>query len=186
MSFRKQFRFLLVLSALGGLTALFFTFAERSETKNALYAGYSLSRWLLGLFTALLTACLIILLIREKQSGSISEKVNSFLCRGDRAFFAFLSSLLGLFLSLWAYRFTWLFVPKNLRPQLLWLAFIFLLAAILLYLTFRKKFRAENVWEKYRLFLRLQDLKGIQKKSLLILLVLSLVYILVLIYVYYI
>ncbi|MBQ6517667.1 MAG: hypothetical protein IJI14_03050 [Anaerolineaceae bacterium] len=169
------------LSALGGLTALFFTFAEQSEAKSALFAGYSLSRWLLGLFTALLSACLILLLVRDSQSGgSVSKKVNAFLCRGDRAFFAFLSSLLGLFFSLWAFRFSWLFVPKNLRPLLLWFAFSFLLAAILLLLGFHDKFKSENVWEKYRLLPRLRDLSKIQKKSLLILFVISLVYILVL------
>ena len=40
-----------------GLTALFFTFATPSESKNAALAGFSLSRWLLGLLTALIPAC---------------------------------------------------------------------------------------------------------------------------------
>lgn len=177
----KKLQIFCFLSILGGLTAIIFTFSEPSETKNALFAGYSLSRWMLGLFIILLTACLTALLIREKQSGgAVSKKINAFLYRGDRAYFVFLLSLSGLFFSLWAFRFSWLFVPKNLRPLLLWFAAIFLTAAVLLFLSFRKMFRSGNVKEKYRLFPRLRDLSGIQKKSLPVLLLLSLIYLLVL------
>ena len=172
---------LCILSALGGLTALYFTFSEPSEAKNAVFAGYSLSRWLLGLGTAALTAFFLCLLIREKQSGgTVSDALYQYLKKGDRAFFAFLASLFGLFLCLWSFRFSWLFVPQNLRPQLLWFAFIFLTAAILIFISFRDTFKNGNVWEKYRLFPRLRDLNKIQKKSLLVLLLISLIYIAIL------
>ncbi|MBQ6503580.1 MAG: hypothetical protein IJI57_06675 [Flexilinea sp.] len=182
MLFRSnKFQIFCILSVLSGLTALFFTFSEPSEAKNAVFAGYSLSRWLLGIGTAALTAFFLCLLIRERQSkGSVSDDIYRYLKQGDRAYFAFLASLFGLFLSLWSFRFSWLFVPRNLRPQLLWFAFIFLAASILLFINFRDAFKTGNVWEKYRLFPRLQDLNKTQKKSLPILFIISLIYIAVL------
>ena len=176
-----KFQIFCILSALGGLTALFFTFSDPSEAKNAVFAGYSLSRWVLGISTAALTALFFFLLIRERQSkGAVSDILYQYLDQGDRSYFAFLASLLGLFLCLWSFRFSWLFVPRNLRPQLLWFAFIFLAASILLFISYRDAFKTGNVWEKYRLLPRLQDLNKIQKKSLLILLIISLVYIVIL------
>ena len=176
-----RFQTFCALSVLCGLTALFFTFATPSESKNAALAGYSLSRWLLGLLTALIPACFILLLIRERRDGgTVSGALNDFLCRGDRAYFAFLASLFGAFISLWAFRFSWLFVPKNLRPLLLSAAVIFLCAAMILYTGFRKRFKTSKVTEKYRLFPRISELSAMQKKSLLILFLISLVYIAVL------
>lgn len=177
----KQFQTFCALSVLCGLTALFFTFAQPSEAKNAALAGYSLSRWLLGLLTALIPACFLLLLIREKRDGgTVSGALNDFLCQNDRAYFAFLAALFGTFVSLWAFRFSWLFVPKNLRPLLLSAAVIFLIAAMILYISFRERFKTAKVTEKYRLFPRISELSAMQKKSLLILFLISLVYIAVL------
>ena len=115
----KRFRTFLVLSVLGGLAALFFTFAVPSESKNAQLGAYSLGRWALGLVTAAILAVLMLILIREIRSGgAVSGKLVRWLCVGDRAYFVFLASLAGLFFSLWGFKFSWLFIPKNLRPQL--------------------------------------------------------------------
>ena len=214
----KQFRIFLVLSVLGGLAALFFTFAEPSESKNAQLGAYSLSRWALGLVTAVLLAALVLLLIREIRSGGkISDVIDHWLSVGDRAYFVFLASLAGLFFSLWGFKFSWLFVPKNLRPQLVWAGGMFLTAAVILFISFHEKFReifqngahgdrhtcagfaaqdasphvrhsgseqlqfrTDNGTEKYRLFPRLSDLSKKQKKTLLILLLIGLVYIVIL------
>ena len=174
-------RIFLALSVLGGLAALFFTFAEKSESKNAALGGYSLSRWGLGGLTFLLLISAIAILIRELRSGgAVTGRIDRFLCKGNIAFFAFWGCLLGLYVSLWAFKFSWLFVPKNLRPQILWAALIFLTGAAVIYAAFGKRFKRENLWEKYRLFPRLRDLSAKQKKTLLILLVLSLIYILIL------
>ena len=210
----KHFRIFLVLSVLGGLAALFFTFAEPSELKNAQLGAYSLGRWALGLVTAAILAVLMLILIREIRSGgAVSGKLVRWLCVGDRAFFVFLASLAGLFFSLWGFKFSWLFIPKNLRPQLVWAAGMFLTAAVILFISFREIFqngahgdwhlvprslhkcacphvrhsgseqqqsRIDNGTEKYRLFPRLSDLSSTQKKTLLILLLIGLVYIAVL------
>lgn len=177
----KRFQIFCALSVFGGLAALFFTFAVPSEAKNAQLGAYSLSRWILGLATAVLLLFFVLLLIRDIRSeGAVSGQVHHFLCQGDRAYFAFLASLFGLFLSLWLFKFSWLFVPKNLRPQLLWAAMVFLAAALMLFLSYREAFRDGNVREKYRLFPRLRDLSGGQKKTLAVLILLSLLYIAIL------
>ena len=177
----KRFRLFCALSVLTGLAALFYTFSNPSEAKNAQLGAYSLSRWALGLFTGVCIAAFVLILVREIQSnGAVSEKISSRLRGGDRAYFVFLAAIFGLFVSLWSFKFSWLFIPKNLRPQLLWAGWIFLSAAVLLYVSFRDVFRETNVVKRYRLFPRLRDLSAIQKKTLLILLLLGLVYIAVL------
>ena len=175
------FRIFNVLSVLSGLTALFFTFAEPSEAKNARFGGYSLQRWLLGAVTLLLLAFFIRLLSRERKTGGkISRRLDAFLSLEDRSYLFFAGFLFGTFLCLWAFKFSWLFVPKNLRPQLLWGAEIFLSGAVVLFLSYREIFQSANIREKYRLFPRLRDLSAAQKKSLIILLGIGIIYILVL------
>ena len=176
-----QLRIFTALSVLSGLAALFFTFAEKSEARNARFGGYSLSRWGLGLVTAVPVLFFLLILIRElRTDGAVTKRLNSFLSRGDRAWFGFLGCLFCLYLSLWAFKFSWLFIPKNLRPQILWAGLIFLSAAVILYAAFRESFRAGKLWEKYRIFPRLRDLSRKQRQTLILLLVLGLIYIAVL------
>ena len=177
----KRFLCFCALSIIAGLAALFFTYANPSESKNALFAGYSLSRWLLGFLTGALIILFILLLTREIRSGgSVSEALDRWLCKGDRAYFVFLAFLTGLFFSLWFFKFSWLFPIQNLRPQLLWMAVIFLSGAVILFCSFRESFQAANVKEKYRLFPRLRDLSVRQRKTIWILLAIGLIYLIVL------
>ena len=107
-------RLFAALSVFSGLAALFFTFAEKSEAKNARLGGYSLSRWGLGLVTAVLILLFLRFLLRDLRSdGAFAKRLGSFLSRGDRAWFAFLGALFCLYLSLWAFKFSWLFIPKT-------------------------------------------------------------------------
>ena len=176
-----RFRIFAALSALSGLAALFFTFAEKSESKSAWLAGYSAMRWLLGLLTTGLLAVCVLILIRDLRSGGAAgQRIHAFLVTGDRAWFTFWGMLLLLYGSLWAFKFSWLFIPANLRPQILWLAFVSLCGALILWVSYRERFRADRLREKYRLFPRLQDLNARQKQTLAVLLVLGLIYILVL------
>ena len=178
---KKGFQTFCSLSVLAGLAALFFTFAYPSESKNAQLGIYSYSRWALGLATAVLTALFAGLLIRdEKTGGSVRQRVNEYLCEGDRAYFVFLGFLAGLFFSLWGFKFSWLFVPKNLRPQLLWAAVVFFSGALILFISFRDTWRRTQVLERYRLFPRLSDLSRNQRITLTVLLVIGVIYIIVL------
>lgn len=176
-----QVQVFLVLSILAGLAALFFTFAVPSETRNASFGAYSVSRWMLGLATAVLILCFVFLLIRERRTNSaVTGQINAFLSAGDWAYFVFLAFCFGLFISLWMFKFSWLFIPKNLRPQLLWSALVFLSGALILFTVFRKSFKAGNVYERYRLFPKISDLSVIQKKTLIVLCVIGLAYIIIL------
>ncbi len=176
-----HFRIFTALSVLGGLAALFFTFAEKSEHGSAGLGGYSAARWVLGAVTAVLLAGCVLILVRELRSGGmLSAAAGRFLCTGDRAWFVFILFLFLLYFSLWAFKFSWLFIPRNLRPQILWAAAVFLSGAVILYAAFRARFREGRMREKYRLFPRFRELKTGQKRTLVILLVLSLLYILIL------
>lgn len=176
-----QVQAFLVLSILAGITALIFTFVNPSGAANAKIGAYSVSRWLLGLGTAVLAAGFAGIFVSERRTnGAVTKRINKFLCNGDRAYFVFLASVFGLFLSLWAFKFSWLFIPKNLRPQILWAAVIFLFAAGIILFTFRGTFKAGNVIEKYRLFPKFSSLSGRQKISLFVLCLIGIVYIIVL------
>ena len=90
------------LTISGGAAALFFTFSEKSEAKNAAFGGYSLSRWALGLGTAILLAAFVLLFVHDSRSGGrLRERIRQWLSAGDRAWFAFWICLGGLYLSLW-------------------------------------------------------------------------------------
>ncbi len=176
-----RFRIFSALSVLSGLAALIFTFAEKSEIGNAGFGGYSATRWTLGVMTAVLLAgCITILILELRSGGKLSSDVNSLLTKGDRAYFIFWVFLLLLYISLWAFKFSWLFIPRNLRPQILWAAFVFLSGSVILYTGFGNRFKTGQLFEKYRLFPRLRELKKGQKQTLAILLALSLLYILIL------
>lgn len=177
----RAFRIFIILSVLGGLAALFFTFAVPSEQKNAQIGAYSYSRLLLGAITAICLVFFIRLLIKDYRSnGEVSGKIVRWLGKGDRAYFVFLFFLAGLFFSLWGFKFSWLFIPKNLRPQLLWAVLVFFSGALILFIAYRESFHDGNVREKYRLFPRISDLSLTQKKVLVLLICIGLLYIAIL------
>ena len=177
-----RFRTFSALSILFGLAALFFTFSEKSESESAWLGGFSAARWALGSATAILLAGCVLILIREIRSGgAVSDKVSSFIRRGDRVWFTFPALLLAFLTSLWAFKFSWLFIPKNLRPQILWAALVSLSGTVILLTAHREQFTAEKLREKYRLFPRLRDLSSGQKRVLWVLLGIFLIYILILI-----
>ena len=176
-----HFRIFTALSVLSGLAALCFTFVHPSEQKNAWMGGYSASRWLLGIFTLLILLFFTVLLIRDVRSnGKLSEKVGDLLDRKDNAWFCFWGTVLILYFSLWAFKFSWLFIPKNLRPQILWLGFMALTAAVILLTVYKERFRRTRCAARYRLLPRLSDLNRGQKRTLAVLLVISLIYIIIL------
>ncbi len=176
-----HFRIFSALSVSCGLAALVFTFTVPSEGKNSFVGGFSILRWFLGLGTALLLAGAVLILTREIRSGGkVTARIAGCLDTGERAYFAFTGMLAGFFCSLWAFKFSWLFIPKNLRPQILWAALVCLSGTVILYSAYRKRFKDEGLWEKYRLFPRLRDLNRKQKMTLTVLTVIGLIYIAVL------
>lgn len=172
---RSAFRFCTLLCALEGICALVWTFWRPSDADSAVLAGYSAARLAIGALIVLLISILAILFYKDPEN-----RLSVWLKSGDRLFFIFLSALFLCFAALWGFQFSWLFIPGSLRPLLLWLALIGLQTALLVRLSFRSAF-AENAWHtKYRLLPRLCDLDDVQRRVLLILLGISLLYVLLL------
>lgn len=175
---------LLLASAIEGIIAVGFTFLKPSEAESALFFGYSAARIILGALTfsgaGLAAAGFVQLKRNSKPASPLIQKLNNFLQQGDHVFFALLCCIGGIFFSAWSFFFSWLFIPSNLRPQLLWSGIIFLQCLILILKDFSQKIRNEHYLQKYRLFPRWKDLSGKQPKILLFLLVLSILYVLVL------
>ena len=168
------------LSALMGIAAFFATFAVPSEERNAFWMGYSKQRLLLGAVIALGILFFALLWLRERKNGSLQRSFDGFARTGDRVYFIFIGLQCLLFAALWLFQFSWLFVPKNLRPALLWAAGVFALAAFLFHRQYNELFREGNFREKYRLLPSFSDLSGKQRGVLAILIGMSLLYILVL------
>ena len=174
---RKAFRVYLALSTLAGSAAVFCNFITPSEPRNAWLLGYSAARWALGLLTLALTALFAAALARPEK---LRERLNAWLDQGDHAYFAFVGLLFLTFVFLWCFQFSWLFIPKNMRPLLLFLAFASASAAVLVRISFSAKWTETNYAEKYRLLPKLSSLSKGQKRVLLGLGLLSIVYIAVL------
>ncbi len=174
---RKAFRVYLALSTLAGSAAVFCNFLTPSEPRNAWLLGYSAARWALGLLTLALTALFATALARPEK---LRERLNAWLDQADHAYFAFVGLLFLTFVFLWCFQFSWLFIPKNLRPLLLFLAFASASAAVLVRISFNAKWTETNYAEKYRLLPKLSSLSKGRKRVLLVLGLLSIVYIAVL------
>ncbi len=174
---RKAFRVYLALSTLAGSAAVFCNFITPSEPRNAWLLGYSAARWALGILTLALTVLFAAALARPEK---LRERLNAWLDQGDHAYFAFVGLLFLTFVFLWCFQFSWLFIPKNMRPLLLFLAFASASAAVLVRISFRAKWTETNYAEKYRLLPKLSSLSKGQKRVLLVLGLLSIVYIAVL------
>ncbi len=134
-------RFLWLL-AVEGLAVFFLTFAKPSEADSAVIAGFSLQRILLGGVTLL--GCLIIILATRyfsAQNPTLDQRMqqlNAWLAAGDRLFFTIVSFLLLTLFAGWCLLFSWLFIPANLRPQIIWLGLFSLQAALLLGRVYRQ------------------------------------------------
>ncbi|MHC1772741.1 MAG: hypothetical protein AB9907_13610 [Flexilinea sp.] len=175
---------LLLSSAIEGIIVVIFTFLRPSEAGSALFLGYSAARIILGLLTfsgvLVITAGYCKFRRDTNTTSPIIQKINSFFQQGDNVFFSLLFCAGGIFFSAWGILFSWLFIPANLRPLLIWVGIIFLQCLICILKDFSEKIRNEQFLHKYRLSPRWRDLSGKQQKILLFLLILSILYILVL------
>ena len=72
----------------------------------------------------------------------------------ERVYRALLLLWVALGVLLWCFLFSWLFVPANLRPALLWLIWTWGLAIALLRVGYRGVFRSESFRSHFRIFPR--------------------------------
>lgn len=182
---RKSIQKVMIISAIEGLVALFFTFLHPSENESAVFAGYSAQRFILGGITLVGVALFLLIGTLFSENHPRSEQrvqsLNDFLRQNDRIFFS-LVILSGLTLfAIWCFVFSWLFIPANLRPQIIWVGLIALQSLLCIRRSYGETIRQNHYAEKYRLFPRWKDLSANQKKVFRFLVILSVAYILILI-----
>lgn len=172
------------LSAIEGLIALFFTFSYPSEEKVSLFFGFSGQRIALGIIT--LSISLLFLLFgwlfssRNSQSEKRITKINEWILFGDRIYFCAVFLVLSVCFAIWCFVFSWLFIPANLRAQILWAGIIALQSLFVLRKTFHNSFTTGIYRKKYQLFPRFGSLSAGQKKVFWLLVAISVLYILIL------
>lgn len=163
-----------------GLGAVGMTFAVPSDAESVFLFGFSRARLILGLLTLLAALLCFVLASVDRKTLRFSKKEDDFVHRKDNVYFTFVGLQALLFADLWLFQFTWLFVPVNFRPLLIWGAAALILALILYYRAYGNLLRTGDFREKYRLFPRLSDLDKRQKRTLLILLILCIIYVIIL------
>jgi hypothetical protein len=175
---------LTLLTAVEGLVVLMITFMKPSEPDAAKLLGFSYERLILGAIT------LVVVLLFLSAHQSLRKKPDTdpfikgyqrFLHTGDHVFFVLIACIAGVLLSIWSFVFSWLFIPANLRPQILWLGIFFLQATVLLLRYESQSIRGGEFLKKYRLLPRFADLSKNQKTVLFVLVAFSILYILILI-----
>lgn len=174
---------LVLLTAVEGIAVLIFTFWKPSEPGSAKLLGYSFERLVLGAITlagifALL--CAFQYLRKTSDTDSFEKKIRHFIQTKDRLFFVLVACIGGIILSIWSFVFSWLFIPANLRPQIVWAGIFFLQVLVLLIRHQSHTIRKGNYLEKYRLFPRFSDLIKKQRTVLFVLGAFSILYILIL------
>lgn len=180
----SRLRVFFLISALEGIVALFFTFRKFSEPRNVLWGGYSLQRWLIGIIILFLMTLLLQRWFDLYGSGNQNprwlDRINQHLASASALInvkrgLVILMALLG-----WIFLFTWLFIPASLRPISSWLLLVTLQFWLLLRQSYQKTFCALRKSGKSRLLPRLADLDVNQRKVLLTLVVIALIYIAIL------
>lgn len=165
-------------SAWAALLAVGWTLGRRSEASSAVFFGYSTLR--IALAGGLVLAAVLIFRLTRK-SACLSAGLTGFFAVHERVYRALLLLSAALGVLLWSFLFSWLFVPANLRPALLWLIWTVGLAIALLRVGYRGVFRSESFRSHFRIFPRWEAIAPVQKKTMGILLILSLLYLAILI-----
>ena len=169
-------RGLIILSALA-FGATVWTLATPSESDAAIFLGFSPFRLTLALALLMLSAACAAAFCAARP---IAGRLNALLICRERLYLTLLLLWCGLGVSLWCVLFSWLFIPANLRPALVWLALAFAAAIILIRHGYRVVFARQNLRAYYRVFPRWTEIAPVQKKTMAVLLVISALYLVIL------
>lgn len=170
-------RGLIILSALA-FGATVWTLATPSESDAAIFLGFSPFRLALALALLMLSAACAA--AASCAARPIAGRLNALLICRERLYLTLLLLWCGLGVSLWCVLFSWLFIPANLRPALVWLALAFAAAIILIRHGYRAVFARQNLRAYYRVFPRWTEIAPVQKKTMSVLLVISALYLVIL------
>lgn len=171
----KTIKSALTLFFFTGAAAVFLTFRNPSEPQNSIWLGYSAERLALGIFLILLLILVAVVSVVVSRNPDKLTLLNTFLAQDDHLFFTWLSVAALFLFALWCLVFTWLFIPANFRPAIMWAGISLLTGLIALTFSYSGTLRRRlPKWRtKYRLLPRLSDLSKDQKRVFLLLCVLG-------------
>ena len=169
--------FLLIFSE--GIIVLLLFLRQRSEPQNAVLWGYSIVR--LGLICLLLLFLILILWLHIKiiRAGNLftnKSKLGRWLTSQNNLFWTSASLIFCMFLALLAFIFTYLFIPPPARSLIVFLFLILLQFYLCLRLFFSDQYHQKSFYEPLAPLPRLSRLEPQQKKVLIILILIGLVY----------
>ena len=169
----KILRILVLASLCEGVAGLAWLMANPSKEANASLLGYSYLR--LGLAGGVV-AFLGVLAALAWGGIKYAGLVDRYLRDGDHIYFIQWGLLAGVINAIAGFVFSWLFIPPNLRPVIAWVGLIFLQSWLAVAFTYRQVYRQKDFSRRYRLLPAWSDLEQVQKKVLLVLLGLGLIY----------
>ena len=171
----KILKTLLIAAFFEGLAALAWLMANPSKEANARLLGYSYLR--LGLAGLLVTILIVLAFLAwSARLAKYAGVIDRYLQEKDHLFFIQNGLLAGVMTAIMAFIFTWLLFPPNLRPVIAWAGLAGLQAWLALVLSYRSVYRQKDFTRRYRLLPYWNDLAQAQKKVLLVLLALGMVY----------
>ncbi len=169
----KILRILILASFCEGVAGLAWLMANPSKEANARWLGYSYLRLGLAGGVVMLLGGLAALAWGGMRYAGV---VDRYLRQGDHLYFIQTGLLAGVINAIAGFVFSWLFIPPNLRPVIAWAGLIFIQAWLAVALTYRQVYRQKEFSRRYRLLPAWSDLEQAQKKVLLVLLGLGLIY----------
>jgi hypothetical protein len=171
----KILKALLLAAFCEGLAALAWLMANPSKEANARLLGYSYLR--LGV-AALVVTILIVLgfLAWNARRAKYTSAIDGYLQEKDHLYFIQNGLLAGAITAVMCFIFSWLFFPPNLRPLFAWAGLVGFQTWLVFAIFYREVYRQKDFTRRYRLLPAWNDLEQAQKKVLLVLLGLGLVY----------
>lgn len=180
---QRSVRQYFIALSLVALIAVGFSLATPSEMKVAVFLGYSAMR--LTLVAMLLGIAMICVWLAFGANRVIANTLTNLWKSDDAVYLTMLLLCFALFVGGWLLLFSWLFVPANLRPAILWGCVAVVGAMVLLRRAAAGVFTRCSLWRHYSL---LPDWNAIaesdrvlMKRTMAILAVLSLLYLVILI-----
>ena len=171
----KILKTLLIAAFFEGLAALAWLMANPSKEANARLLGYSYLR--LGLAGLLVTILIVLAFLAwSARLAKYAGVIDRYLQEKDHLFFIQNGLLASVMTAIMGFIFTWLLFPPNLRPVIAWAGLAGLQAWLALVLSYRSVYRQKDFTRRYRLLPYWNDLAQAQKKVLLVLLALGMVY----------
>jgi len=171
----KILKALLLAAFVEGLAALAWLMANPSKEANARLLGYSYQR--LGL--AVLVVTILIVLAFLAWSTRIMKYagiIDRYLQEKDHLYFVQNGLLAGVITAGMSFIFSWLLFPPNLRPVFAWAGLAGFQTWLAIAIRYRDVYRQKDFARRYRLLPAWKHLDQAQKKVLLVLLALGLVY----------